>query len=125
MRQWPMGSRFACPDGCRDQQPLKEVRPEPVRLDLRGPGPDPALGSPGGKAMALVGSGGLGERAEERVDAEAVGQQQVGPVAVIGDPGQLRCPHAFGVGDLGEAGLRQVPARRRPPLPEAPPHREG
>ena len=102
-----------------------QVAPEPVGLDLGGLRADPVLGPPGVKAVPLVGPGGLGEGAEERVHPEAVGEQQVRPVAVVGNPGKIRCSHALGLGDLAQAGLREEPARRRPPLPETPPHREG
>src|SRR6266545_1551739 len=94
-----------------------QVPPEPVGLDLGGPGADPVLRPPGGKAMALVASGGLGERAEERVHPEAVGEQLVRSVAVIGDPWKVRGPDALGLSELGQAELGEEPARRGPPLP--------
>jgi hypothetical protein len=99
-----------------------QVPPEAVGLDLGGFRPDPVLGPPGLQAVAPEGSGGLGEGAEERVDAEAVGDELVRPVARVRDPGQVRGPDVLGVGDLDQALLRQVPARGSPPLPETPPH---
>jgi len=100
-----------------------QVAPEPVGLDLGGLGPDPVLGPPGVKTVPLEPSGRLGEGAEEGVDAEAVREQQVAAVAVVGDPPQIGGPDVLGIRDLGKTELREEPARRRPPLPEAPPHR--
>jgi hypothetical protein len=51
-----------------------QIPPEPVRLDLSGFRADPVLGAPGGQAVVLVGSGGFDQGAEERVDAEPVGE---------------------------------------------------
>jgi len=101
-----------------------EVPPEPVGLDLRRFRANPVLWTPGDETVALVGSGGLGERAEERVDAEAVGEHLTRPVAVIGNPGQVRGSDVLRLGDRGKAFLREEPAGRRPPLPETPPHGE-
>jgi hypothetical protein len=68
--------------------------------------------------MALLGSGGLGERAEERVDPQPVGEHEVRPVARIGDPGKVRDPHVLRVRDLDQARLREVPARGSSPSPK-------
>jgi hypothetical protein len=95
-----------------------QVAPEPVGLDLRGFRPDPVLGAPCREAVGLDPPGGLDERAEERVHPEAVGEQQVGPVAVVGDPRQVRDPDALGVGDLDNSDLCEVPACWRLPSPK-------
>jgi hypothetical protein len=63
-----------------------QVPPEAVRLHLGGPGSDPVLGPPGDETVALVGSGGLDQPAEERVDTEAVGEVLATSVALVGDP---------------------------------------
>jgi hypothetical protein len=102
-----------------------QVASEPVGLHLGGPGPDPVLGPPGGQAMALEGSGDLGERAEERVHPQPMGDHLARAVAGVRHPGKVRGPDVLGVGDLDEALLCEVPARGCPPLPETPPHREG
>jgi len=102
-----------------------QVPSEAVWLDLDRFRSDPVLGPPGGQAVLLEGPGGLRERAEERVHPEAVGDQLVGSIAGIRDPGQVRGPDVLGVGDLDQAFLREVPAGGSPPLPETPPHREG
>jgi hypothetical protein len=101
-----------------------QVPPEPVGLDLHGRGADPALGSPGLKAMARQQPRDLGERAEEGVDSEAVGEVPARPVALVGDPGQVRCPDALRGGDHLEAALREEPARGWSPLAEPPPRGE-
>src|SRR5215204_2400395 len=67
--------------------------------------------------MALEGSGGLGERAEEGVDPQPVGEHEVRPVARIGDPGKVRDPHVLRVRDLDQARRCEVPAGGRPPSP--------
>jgi hypothetical protein len=71
------------------------------------------------------GPGGVGERAEERVDPEAVGNHLARPVARIRDPRQIRHADLLRIGDLNEPDLREVPAGGSPPLPETFPHREG
>jgi hypothetical protein len=102
-----------------------EVPSEPVGFDLDRSGPDPVFRPPGGQTVALEGSGGLGEGAEERVDPEAVSDELVGPGRSNRAPKGGQEPHAFGVGNLDQVRLREVPARGSPPLPETPPHREG
>jgi len=76
-----------------------QVAPKPVRFHLGGPRADPVLGPPGGQTVVLVGSGGLGERAEEGVDPKAVGEQLVRPVAVVGTHGrsETRMPFASAI----------------------------
>jgi hypothetical protein len=88
-----------------------QIAPEPVGFDLRGRCPEPALGTPGSQAVAIVRSGSLHERAEERIDPESVREVLAPPVALVGDPGELGDADGFVFSDLNQAGLREKPAR--------------